>query len=114
MDGFVNRLHAFRFLHACDPSYGALTFTPVGLFPLNTSAFCWTCDWAPHSPPYPLNAQQLGKNGRPTLKKNRLSKSYIPEPCVGGQTNVRAVLGRQNHSCDWRARQTAASNIRTD
>jgi hypothetical protein len=29
---------------------GALTFTPVGLFPLNTSAFCWTCDWASRSP----------------------------------------------------------------
>src|SRR5258708_4546572 len=33
MDGFVDRLHALRFLRACDPSYGALTFTLVGLPP---------------------------------------------------------------------------------
>jgi hypothetical protein len=31
MDGFVDRLHALRFLHACDPSYRVLTFAPVGL-----------------------------------------------------------------------------------
>src|SRR5437870_12904977 len=31
MDGFVDRLHALRFLRACDPSYRALTFTLVGL-----------------------------------------------------------------------------------
>ncbi len=31
--GFVDRLHALRFLRACDPSYGALTFTLVGLPP---------------------------------------------------------------------------------
>src|ERR1700730_13647805 len=33
MDGFVDRLHALRFLRACDPSYRALTFTLVGLAP---------------------------------------------------------------------------------
>jgi hypothetical protein len=33
MDGFVDRLHALRFLRACDPSYRALTFTLVGLSP---------------------------------------------------------------------------------
>src|ERR1700746_2818327 len=33
MDGFVDRLQALRFLHACDPSYRALTFTLVGLPP---------------------------------------------------------------------------------
>src|SRR5260221_10913550 len=33
MDGFVDRLHALRFLGACDPSFGALTFTLVGLPP---------------------------------------------------------------------------------
>jgi hypothetical protein len=38
-DGFVNRLHSLRFLHECDSSYRGLTFPPVGLFPLNTSAF---------------------------------------------------------------------------
>src|SRR5882724_2111729 len=38
-DGFVNRLHSLRFLHECDSSYRVLTFSPVGLFPLNTSAF---------------------------------------------------------------------------
>jgi hypothetical protein len=50
MDGFVDRLHALRFLRACDPSYRALTFTLVGLFPPNTSAFFWTYDWVPCSP----------------------------------------------------------------
>src|SRR5258707_5808818 len=33
MDGFVDRLHALRFVRECDPSYGALTFTLVGLPP---------------------------------------------------------------------------------
>src|ERR1039458_1228155 len=33
MDGFVDRLHALRFLRACDPSYRALTFTLTGLPP---------------------------------------------------------------------------------
>ena len=33
MDGFVDRLHALRFLRACDPGYRALTFTLVGLPP---------------------------------------------------------------------------------
>jgi hypothetical protein len=33
MNGFVGRLHELRFLRACDPSYRALTFTPVGLPP---------------------------------------------------------------------------------
>src|SRR5712671_2798299 len=33
MDGFVDRLHALRFLRACDPSYRALTFTLMGLLP---------------------------------------------------------------------------------
>jgi|ERR1035441_3090405 hypothetical protein len=33
MDGFVDRLHALRFLRACDPSYRALTFPLVGLPP---------------------------------------------------------------------------------
>jgi hypothetical protein len=31
--GFVDRLHALRFLRACDPRYRALTFTLVGLSP---------------------------------------------------------------------------------
>ena len=33
MDGFVDPLHALRFLRACDPGYRALTFTLVGLPP---------------------------------------------------------------------------------
>jgi hypothetical protein len=33
MDGFVDRLHALRFLRACDPSYRSLTFFLVGLLP---------------------------------------------------------------------------------
>jgi len=49
MDGFVDRLHALRFLRACDPSYRALTFTLVGLPPLDTSAFSWTYCSAPSS-----------------------------------------------------------------
>jgi hypothetical protein len=49
MDGFVDRLHALGFLRACDPGYRALTFTLVGLPPLNTSAFSWTYEWASRS-----------------------------------------------------------------
>ena len=37
LDGFVDRLHALRFLRACDPSYRALTFTLVGLPPTGKS-----------------------------------------------------------------------------
>ena len=32
-DGFVSWLHLLRFLHRYNSSYGALTFTPVGLSP---------------------------------------------------------------------------------
>ena len=39
---FVSSAHAIL-------ATGDLTFTLVGLLPLNTSAFCWTCDWASHS-----------------------------------------------------------------
>ena len=40
---FVSSAHAIL-------ATGGLTFTLVGLLPLNTSAFCWTCDWAPCLP----------------------------------------------------------------
>src|SRR5580692_6405396 len=49
-DGFVNRLHSLRFLHECDSSSRVLTFPPVGLFPLNTSAFFWTYDHTARPP----------------------------------------------------------------
>ena len=39
---FVSSAHAIL-------ATGGLTFTLVGLLPLNTSAFCWTCDWASRS-----------------------------------------------------------------
>jgi hypothetical protein len=42
MDGFVDRLHALRFLRACDPSYRALTFPLVGLPPTEHLSLSWT------------------------------------------------------------------------
>ena len=41
-DGFVSQLHLLRFLHECDSSYGALTFTPVGLSPTEQTSLGWT------------------------------------------------------------------------
>src|SRR5437870_5213274 len=34
MDGFVGWLHPLRFLRGCNPSYGGLTFTSMGLTPI--------------------------------------------------------------------------------
>ena len=42
MDGFVDRLHALRFLRACDPGYKVLTLTLVGLTP--TEHICLLLD----------------------------------------------------------------------
>jgi hypothetical protein len=41
-DGFVGWLHRLRFLHLCNPSYGALTSTPVGLSPTEHASLRWT------------------------------------------------------------------------
>src|SRR5580692_3136089 len=59
MDGFVDRLHALRFLRACDPSYRALTFTLVVYQPLDASAFSWTYCSAPFSEPAVVNNHSL-------------------------------------------------------
>jgi hypothetical protein len=49
MDGFVDRLHALRFLRACDPSYRALTFTLVGLPPTGHISLLLNILFAPFS-----------------------------------------------------------------
>jgi hypothetical protein len=36
LGGLVDRLHALRFLRACDPGYRGLALTLVGLFPTET------------------------------------------------------------------------------
>ena len=41
-DGFVSPLHPLRFLHGWDSGYGALTSTPVGLFPTEQASLRWT------------------------------------------------------------------------
>ena len=41
-DGFVDRLQVIGFPPTCDPSYGALTLTPVGLAPTEHTSLCWT------------------------------------------------------------------------
>ena len=41
-DGFVGWLHRIRFLHPCNPSYGALTLAPVGLSPTEHASLIWT------------------------------------------------------------------------
>jgi hypothetical protein len=42
LDGFVNRLQEFSFLPSCYSSYGAWTFTPVGLAPTDHASLRWT------------------------------------------------------------------------
>src|SRR5262249_50256779 len=42
IDGFVGRLHPFRFLHGCDPSYRALTLALMGLTPIEHASLRWT------------------------------------------------------------------------
>src|SRR5215467_3006682 len=44
--GFVGWLHPLRFLHECNPSYGGLAFTPVGLSPTEHASLCWTHSFA--------------------------------------------------------------------
>ena len=41
-DGFVGRLQSLGFPPPCYPSYGAPTFTPVGLIPTECASLCWT------------------------------------------------------------------------
>jgi hypothetical protein len=41
-DGFVDWLHPLRFLRGCNPSYGALTLTPVGLSPTEHASLRWS------------------------------------------------------------------------
>ena len=35
-------VRSFGFPPVCNPSYGALTFTPVGLTPTEHASLCWT------------------------------------------------------------------------
>jgi hypothetical protein len=46
MDGFVGWLHPLRFLHGCNPSYGGLTFTPVGLTPTEHASLSLDALWS--------------------------------------------------------------------
>jgi hypothetical protein len=55
MDGFVDRLHALRFLRACDPSYRALTFTLVGLPPTGYISLLLDILFVPYLPCFSLN-----------------------------------------------------------
>jgi hypothetical protein len=49
--GMALSIDSMRFVSSAHATLatGVLTFTLVGLLPLSTSAFCWTCDWASHS-----------------------------------------------------------------
>ena len=49
--GMALSIDSMRFVSSAHATLatGVLTFTLVGLLPLNTSAFCWTCDWASRS-----------------------------------------------------------------
>ena len=41
-DGFVSWLHSHRFLRECNPSYGVLTLSPVGLSPTEHASLRWS------------------------------------------------------------------------
>src|SRR5215831_1653255 len=45
-DGFVSWLHSLRFLHECNPSYGVLTLSPVGLSPTEHASFSLDALWS--------------------------------------------------------------------
>ena len=49
--GMALSIDSMRFVSSAPAilATGDLTFTLVGLLPLNTSAFCWTCDWTSRS-----------------------------------------------------------------
>jgi hypothetical protein len=59
MDGFVDRLHALRFLRACDPSYRALTFPLVGLPPTEHLSLSWTYHAVATTPAGPIEPDSL-------------------------------------------------------
>src|ERR1017187_6415881 len=42
MDGFVSWLHSLRLLRECNPSYGVLTLSPVGLSPTEHASLRWS------------------------------------------------------------------------
>src|SRR5215831_1149 len=48
-DGFVSWLHSLRFLHECNPSYGVLTLSPVGLSPTEHASFSLDALWSKNS-----------------------------------------------------------------
>ena len=49
--GMALSIDSMRFVSSTHATLatGVLTFTLVGFLPLNTSAFCWTCDWTSRS-----------------------------------------------------------------
>ena len=49
MDGFVGWLHPLRFLRGCNPSYGGLTFTPMGLTPIEHASLLLDALWSKYS-----------------------------------------------------------------
>ena len=49
MDGFVGWLHPLRFLHECNPSYGGLTFTPMGLTLIEHASLLLDALWSKNS-----------------------------------------------------------------
>jgi hypothetical protein len=42
MDGFVSWLHSLRLLRECNPSYGVLTLSPMGLSPTEHASLRWS------------------------------------------------------------------------
>src|SRR5258707_8974867 len=86
MDGFVDRLHALRFLRACDPSYGALTFTLVGLPPTGYISLLLDILFGSFLPSlWSSNNQSLLESREPTLLCNQVG--IEPKPGVGYWTD---------------------------
>src|SRR5713226_5187822 len=83
MDGFVDRLHALRFLRACDPSYRALTFTLVGLPPTGYISLLLDILLGSFFPSF-------GRASRPTLPGSRSRRRH--EIKRSDESLFRAVL----------------------
>ena len=78
-DGFVGWLHRLRFLHPCNPRYGALTLTPVGLSPTEHASLRWT-----HISTRMWALPWAGQEGRTRSRHGCVSRRSERERPLGG------------------------------
>src|ERR1700756_4309357 len=85
-DGFVDRLQKLSFLPSCYPSYGLLTFGPMGLPPTEYASLRWT-----HiSSPFPTFI-----SGRCTVSS--LSNMLAGAFCTSTLRSIQQAIGSYNN-----------------